>query len=103
MLPENGEQVMLGVLFGVSDEDDNALGLEAVYSDSKDDVPTDFVSIGEDPGGNKLLLATSLDNSEGIFFWDRVGFLAKRTGKRLFFVARNIDEFLNSLQPIEGR
>src|SRR5436305_206880 len=30
-LPENREEVMLGVLFGVSDEDDNALSLEVVY------------------------------------------------------------------------
>lgn len=103
VLPENGEEVMLGVLFGMSDEDENALSLEAVYSDSKTDIPTGFVPIGEDPGGNKLFLATSVDNSEGIYFWDCLGFLAKRAGKRLFFVARNIDEFLNSLQPIEDR
>jgi hypothetical protein len=102
-IPENGEEVMLGVLFGVSDEDDDSLSLDAVYSDSKDDIPAGFLPIGEDPGGNKLLLATSGDSSEGVFFWDRVGFLAKRTGKRLFFVSPNIEELLNSLQPIKGR
>ena len=51
-IPENGEEVMLGVLFGVSDEDDDALSLETAYSDSKADVPAGFVPIGEDPGGN---------------------------------------------------
>jgi len=102
ILLKNRERVMLGVLFGMSDED-NGLSLEAVYSDSKDDIPTGFVPIGEDPGGNKLLIATTGERKEGVFFWDHVGFLLERTGERLFHVAHNIDDFLESLRPSEDR
>jgi hypothetical protein len=100
VIPGIAEEVMLGALFGISDERDNSLSLETVYGDAKDDIPGDFIPIGEDPGGNRLLLATAGAHKGGIFFWDRIGFLGKRAGKRLFQITANFDDFLESLRPI---
>src|SRR5262245_50269890 len=69
---EIGEEVMLGALYGISDED-NSLSVQTAYEDSKDNVPPSFIPIGEDPGGNLLLLETTGKDKEGIFFRDRVG------------------------------
>src|SRR5207248_5948569 len=58
-ISEISEKVILGALYGISDEEDNTLNVATVYVDFKDDIPTDFIPIGEDPGGNLLLLATT--------------------------------------------
>jgi hypothetical protein len=101
-IPENSEEVMLGALFGISDDEDDTLGLKAVYADAKDDIPRGFIPIGEDPGGNRLLLATIGSDAEAIVFWDRVGSLAKRTGKQMYRVAANIDDFVQSLRVVRA-
>jgi hypothetical protein len=103
LIPEINEKVMLGVLFGLSEEAGKSLSLETVIAESNDEFPHGYIPIGEDPGGNQLLLAASGEHQEEIFFRDRVGFLAKRTGKRMFRVAANIDEFLASLHVIQPR
>jgi hypothetical protein len=100
VIPEIHEKVMLGVLYGISDDESNCLSLGTVYADSKDDVPAGFIPIGEDPGGNQLLLATTGEHKGGVFFLDRIGFLGKWTGKGMFLVASNMDEFLESLEPV---
>jgi hypothetical protein len=99
VLPEINEDIMLGCLFGLTDEE-HSLSLRTVYDEAKEDIPAGFIPIGEDPGGNRLLLATSGNDTDAIYFWDRLGFLVKRTGKKMFFIANNIDDFLGSLQPI---
>lgn len=100
-IPEAGEEVMLGVLFGLADETDSSLSLEENYADGKEEIPTGFVPIGEDPGGNRLLLGIGGDCDDGVFFWDRVGRIFERTGVRLFRIAANIDGFLTALRPVD--
>ena len=99
LLPEINEEVMLGVLFGIG-ESDSSLDLMAVYKNCKDELPDGYLPIGEDPGGNRILLSLGQRETESIHFWDRVGFLERPTGRKLFMVAENIDEFLASLRPI---
>ncbi|HET6880436.1 MAG TPA: SMI1/KNR4 family protein [Pirellulales bacterium] len=97
-IPELRERAMLGALYGIAVKRGHGLDLETVYADWRDVLPAGLIPIGEDPGGNQLLLATVDDGSEGILFWDRVGFLTARTGRNQFHVASNIDQFLESLK-----
>ena len=92
---------MLGCLYSLCN-DDSGVDLDTVYEELKDDIAAGFLPIGEDPGGNLLLLSTQGDDSDAIHFWDKIGFLAKRFGKRLFRVSSNIDEFLASLHAAKG-
>jgi len=100
-IPEHQEKVMLGAMYGISDDADG-VNLYSAYEDQQEDVPPGFVPIGEDPGGNLLLLATTGDNVGAVYFWDRIGFLAERTGKRLFWISGNFDDFLRSLEAMTG-
>src|SRR6266568_876623 len=72
-IPERGD-ALLGILYG--------LGVERVAADLEfeqqeatlwDPLPPGFISIGHDPGGNSILMATLGDNAGRIFFWDRNG------------------------------
>ncbi len=56
-----------------------------------------FIPIGEDPGGNRLLLATIGKEAGKVFFWDRVGFWVREDGCNLFPVAESFTAFLVSL------
>jgi hypothetical protein len=92
-------KVMLGALYGIG-ADGSSLDLLTEYEEYKDVIPNGFIPIGEDPGGNQLLLATDGRDKEAIFFWDRAGFLAKHSGKNLFRIADGITLFLESLDII---
>ena len=96
---KGGECVMLGCLYSLCN-DESEVDLDAVYEELKDDLSAGFLPIGEDPGGNLLLLSTQGDDSDAIHFWDRIGFLAKRLGKRQFRIANDIEEFLASLHAV---
>jgi hypothetical protein len=93
------EYVMLGCLYGLC-KDESGVDLDAVYEELKDDLSTGFLAIGEDPGGNLLLLSTQDEDSDAILFWDKIGFLAKRLSKRQFRIASDIEEFLTSLRVV---
>lgn len=99
---EGGECVMLGCLYGLC-KDDPGVDLDTVYEELVDDVASGFLPIGEDPGGNLLLLSTNGDDSDAIHFWDRLGFLSKRFGKSRFRIANDIEEFLASLRSVADR
>jgi hypothetical protein len=101
VIPEVGEEVLLGVLYGICDGQ-YGVSLGAMLAEFKDSLPEEYIPIGEDPGGNQLLLTLSGDHKDGIFYWDRVGFLARRADHSIFRVAANIDEFLDSLQAFKG-
>ena len=96
---DESDEVMLGALYGIA-EDGGALNLKSVYDDLREweDFPHEMLPIGEDPGGNRLLLATRGENKERIDFWDRVGFIAQRKGRRIFPVAANINALLAGLR-----
>jgi hypothetical protein len=101
VIPGIGDKVVLGVLYGISGDADNSSNLREALAESNDDFPNGYIPVGEDPGGNQLLLSTSGQHQDEIFFRDRVGFLAKRTGKAIFKISDSIDAFIESLQAIE--
>lgn len=94
---EVGEKVMLGCLYEISDIE-SGVDLGTMCDEFRDVLPEWCIPIGEDPGGNQLVLAIDGYDIEAIYFWDRVGFFAKRTGKNLFRIAKDIDGFLTALQ-----
>jgi hypothetical protein len=101
-IPGIAETVMLGGLFGLTAEAGNRMSIATVIAESNDDFPSGYIPIGTDPGGNLLLLATSEEQQDGIFFRDRVGFIVKRTGQRMFPLADNISVFLASLELVDN-
>jgi hypothetical protein len=104
VIPELKEKVLLGALYGITNEDDHALGLAKSIAEYKDVLPPTMIPIGVDPGGNQLLLITTGEQVEGVLFWDRVGFLTKRTGgKSAFHISANIGDFIDSLQVVEDK
>jgi hypothetical protein len=98
-IPILKEMVMLGALYGISSQKESSVDLEKVYLDLGHVFPSGFIPIGADPGGNSLLLRTTGNDKEGIFFWDWIGFFESRTGRRLFQVSENVDVFLDTLEP----
>lgn len=95
---EMGE-VMLGAMYGIGNRG-NGIDLETQYEEFNDVVPQGYIPIGEDPGGNMLLLAIHDPSKDNIVFWDRVGLLA--TGQNLFTVANDINQFLDSLRVMRN-
>lgn len=98
IIPELDEKVMLGALYGLGGGEQ--LDVAALYFDYSDEIPSGFIPVGEDPGGNLLLVETSCQGRDQVFFWDRIGLLERRCGKRLFFVASDIESLVGLLKEI---
>lgn len=96
-LTDECESVRLGFLYGISSEMPR-IDLLARYELAKDDLPKEFLPIGEDPGGNLLLVRIKGKDRDTIYFLDCRGILVKRYGKNMFRVASSIDDFLASLK-----
>ncbi len=62
-----------------------------------DPLPPGFITIGHDPGGSSILLATLGDKAGRVFFWDRAGLWVRDDGHNTFPVATSFTEFLESL------
>jgi hypothetical protein len=91
--------VMLGAIYGIGKPGDG-LDVETQFEELKDVVPDGHIPIGEDPGGNLLLVAMREPSRDRIVFWDRVGLLARDAGQNLFPVADEINQFLESLRAM---
>jgi hypothetical protein len=90
-------RVMLGAMYGIG-ERGSGIDLETQYEELDDVVPQGHIPIGEDPGGNLLLLVVHGPSRERIVFWERVGLFASQQGKTLFPIADDINRFLESLR-----
>lgn len=96
-VPARGD-VMLSVLYGVGSER-TALDLEYEQEQATqwDPLPPGYLAVGEDPGGNVLLLSTLGKDAGRVWFWDRVGFWVREDGKNTFPVAASFTDFVESL------
>jgi hypothetical protein len=88
---------MLGAMYGIGKRG-SGLDLETQFQELNDVVPQGHIPIGEDPGGNLLLMAVHEPSRDRIVFWDRVGILAMETGQNFFPVADDVSQFLKSLR-----
>jgi hypothetical protein len=99
-VPERGE-VMLGCLYGLKPERTSCdLEHEQGVITHWTPLPAGYVTIGEDPGGNAILLATSGENAGRVLFWDRVGFWVGEDGGNTFRVANSFAAFVESLREL---
>lgn len=91
---EQGRSV-LNVFYGIGDMYDNL----ADFIDIMDGrLPAGFIPIGDDPAGNAICLGTKEPYYEKIYFWEHEQEPENPDDmSNMYFLANNIDEFLNSL------
>jgi len=67
-------------------------------------IPKDFIPIGDDPGGNIILLGISGPHYDQIYFWDHENEpdLEEPDMSNMYFLADNIWEFLDNLYEDEA-
>ncbi|MCX7568633.1 SMI1/KNR4 family protein [Tumebacillus sp. DT12] len=91
---EQGTSV-LNVLNGIGDMYDN---LEKVMDIYEDRLPTGFIPIGDDPGGNVICVGTKEPYYEQIYFWDHEQESDEPDDMtNMYLLARDIYEFLERL------
>jgi hypothetical protein len=101
-VPDRGD-ALAGWLYGIRDErTDGDLEWEQGQATLWDPLPDGFIAIGEDPGGNRLLLATLGEDAGRVFFWDRVGFWIREDGHNTFPVAASFTEFVQSFRELDA-
>jgi hypothetical protein len=99
-VPER-EEVMLGCLYGLKPNRTRCdLEHQQELISQWSPLPAGYVAIGDDPGGNALLLATSGEDAGRVFFWDRVGFWVREDGRNTFPVADSFTAFIESLRAM---
>lgn len=98
LIPNCETKAIVGLLYGLQTEPPSFDIAHQLLS-LRDRLPEGCIPIGEDPGGNLLLLGT-LDAERGkIFFWDRDYFLDTSNDEgNTYEIADGIFEFLESLQ-----
>src|SRR5690625_4608174 len=84
-------------------------GIGDMYYNFEDEIdayeyrlPDGFVPIGNDPGGNAILLGTKEPHYDHIFFWDHEQEVDEPDMSNMYFLASNIWEFLDSLYEDES-
>jgi len=63
-------------------------------------IPTEFIPIGSDPGGN--LICIGGENRESIYFWFHEAETDPPTMNNMYLISNTLKEFLDSLEPDEG-
>lgn len=96
-VPEVGQRVMLGLMYGLADDEEDHRGIDFWISENEDDLPPELLPIGENPGGAFLLLTVAGPHMEEVRFWDSHGFFPTIEGRNVYPVAPDIDAFLASL------
>jgi hypothetical protein len=98
VVPERGP-ALVGILYGIRGERTNCdLEFEQEQVTLWEPLPAGFISIGDDPGGCPLLLATLGADAGQVLFWDRKGFWVREDGRNTFPVAGSFTAFLDLLR-----
>lgn len=85
--------------FGIGDEESDLSDYIDVYEYR---LPTGFVPIAYDPGGNVICLGTKDPYYDNIYFWDHENEQGDNENmSKMYFLANNIDEFLGNLYEDE--
>lgn len=100
--PEKGS--FIDNLFGVIKDLNNNLLLNIdLY---KNRIPTNFIPIGDDPGGNLILLSVKTPDRGKVYFWDHEMEADTDQGEiadysNLTLISDSFEEFLNGLHSSE--
>lgn len=96
-VPGRGD-VMLGMLYGIGPAPSPSdLEYEQELATLWDPLPSGWLAIGSDPGGNRVLLSTEGKDAGHVYFWDRVGFWVQDDGQNTFPVSPSFAAFLEML------
>ncbi|MCR6111739.1 SMI1/KNR4 family protein [Bacillus sp. A301a_S52] len=91
---EQGESV-LSIFFGIGDMYSNLADYIDIFEFR---LPENFLPIGLDSGGNAICLGTKTPYRDHIYFWDHEQESETPDDMRnMYFLASDIDEFLNML------
>ena len=94
----HGGSTAINRFFGL--EEKGSYDLENSLQNVEEYVPSGFVPIGEDSGGNLLCLGTVGTYSGKVYFWDHEEVQGVNPQK-LIEVAANFEELLDSLLPLD--
>jgi hypothetical protein len=96
-ISDNQGESLVNKFYGIGDMKSN---LAKVFEVLEGEIPKDFISIANDPGGNEILLGISGEYQEKIYFWihdiepeDEMG--------NMFILADSFSEFFNNLYETE--
>lgn len=91
---EQGPSV-LNVIYGIGDMYDNLTDFIEIMDER---LPVGFIPIGDDPSGNVICLGTKEPYYEKIYFWDHEQEPEDPNEmSNMYFLANDIDEFLDNL------
>lgn len=91
---EQGPSV-LSVFYGIGDMYDNLTDFIDIMDER---LPLGFIPIGDDPSGNVICLGTKEPYYEKIYFWDHEQESETPDDmSNMYFLANDIDEFLDNL------
>lgn len=94
------EKSMIDIFFGLLSGD--SYDLMENYNDYQGRMPSDFIPIASDPGGNILCISVSNSSKGRIFFWDHedeeIFEDGSCTNQNIYLVAESFDELIDSLE-----
>ncbi len=93
---EQGES-LVNKFYGLGDMKSN---LGKVFDLLEEEIPKEFISIANDPGGNEILIGVSGKFKGKIYFWVHDIEPENEMGN-MFILADDFDEFLNNLYRVE--
>lgn len=92
------EEVMLDVLFGLTNPTSRGLTLGYWLKEYRDELEPGTLIIGKDPGGS-LLIYTIAGEDKGLYYWDK-NYLFKQPAEgegNAYFIADSFTKFCESL------
>jgi hypothetical protein len=96
-ISDNQGESLVNKFYGIGDMKSN---LAKVFEVLEGEIPEDFISIANDPGGNEILLGVSGEYQDKIYLWihdiepeDEMG--------NVFILADSFSEFFNNLYETE--
>lgn len=99
-IPKTKHSVLVDYLYGILPKRSRC-DLEYEAERMSEHLPSGFIVIGHDPGGNAYLLATKGKERGRVYFWDKRGLLSKSEGGNTFWLADSISSLLDSLYEAE--
>lgn len=96
-LPDYEGESLVNKFYGIGDMKSN---LGKVFVVLEGEIPEDFISIGNDPGGNEILLGVNGEYQGKVYFWIH-DIEPEDEMDNMFILAGNFTEFFNNLYESE--